>query len=116
MKAGGLEQGGEHLGGLFGAVEGNPGVPTAGVAIVAGDAADLSRLGAELLLGRLVLEKISTCRTGVAGLAMGGSAASGAAFARRSGWQAGPGHFIAPTMLMEMPASRGAYVTALCSQ
>ena len=31
-------------------------------------------------------------------------------------WQAGPGHFIAPTMLMEMPASRAAYVTALCSQ
>ena len=26
------------------------------------------------------------------------------------------GHFIAPTMLTEMPASRGAYVTALCSQ
>jgi hypothetical protein len=48
VHAGGLEQGGEYLGGPFGAVKGEVDVPAAGVAVVAGDAAELFQLGAEL--------------------------------------------------------------------
>jgi hypothetical protein len=43
---------GEHLGGPFGMIEREPGVPAAGVAVVAEDAPECFRLGAELLVGQ----------------------------------------------------------------
>ena len=55
VHAGGLEQGAEHLGGPFGAVEGDLVVPAAGVAVVAGDAPDPSHWALNSRSGRPAL-------------------------------------------------------------
>jgi len=85
VHAGGLEQGAEHLGGPFGAVEGDLAVPAACAAVVTGHRPDLVQLGVELLLGQVGVGKIRTCGTGAAaGVILAGSAAWLAGFPRRS--------------------------------
>ncbi len=85
VHAGGPEQGGEHLAGPCGTVEGDPCVLAASAAVVAGDAPDLFRLGAELVLGQASIGKDQHVQDRGSLAGTGRSGVSGAGFVWRRG-------------------------------